>query len=77
VIRQLWFQVLIGTIAGILIGHFWPSAGEAAKPLGDLFIAMIRMMIGPIVFCTLVHGIGTMKDMASIGRIAIKALIYF
>jgi aerobic C4-dicarboxylate transport protein len=75
--RQLWFQVLVATIAGVFLGHYWPSLGEAAKPLGDIFIAMIRMMIGPIIFCTLVHGIGTMKDMASVGRIAIKSLIYF
>lgn len=77
VVRQLWFQVLAATLAGVFLGHYWPSLGEAAKPLGDLFIALIRMMIGPIIFCTLVHGIGTMKDMASVGRIAIKSLVYF
>lgn len=75
--RQLWFQVLAGTLAGIILGTFWPSFGTAVKPLGDMFIALVRMMIGPIIFCTLVHGIGALKDMASIGRIALKALVYF
>lgn len=77
IVGHLWFQVLLATIAGVFLGHYWPSLGEAAKPLGDLFIAMIRMMIGPIIFCTLVHGIGAMKDMASVGRIALKSLVYF
>ena len=77
VFGQLWFQVLVGTVAGITLGWVWPSAGTAMKPLGDLFIALVRMMIAPIVFCTLVHGIGALKDMASVGRIALKSLVYF
>lgn len=77
IVRQLWFQVLFGTLAGIILGWAWPSVGTAMKPLGDLFIALVRMIIAPIIFCTLVHGIGALKDMASVGRIALKSLLYF
>ena len=77
IVLQLWFQVLVATVAGIMLGALRPSLGADVKPLGDMFIALVRMMIGPIVFCTLVHGIGALKDMASIGRIALKALVYF
>ncbi len=74
---KLWFQVLVGMILGILIGHFWPSIGADMKPFGDAFISLIKMMIGPIIFCTVVHGIAGMKDMKRVGRIALKSLIYF
>jgi aerobic C4-dicarboxylate transport protein len=73
----LWFQVLVGMAAGILLGHFAPEAGAAMKPLGDGFIALIRMMIGPVIFCTVVHGIAGIRDMKRLGRLALKALIYF
>jgi aerobic C4-dicarboxylate transport protein len=74
---QLWFQVLVGTVAGILLGHFWPAGGDMMKPLGDGFIALIRMMIGPVIFCTVVHGIASMSDMKSVGRLALKSILYF
>jgi len=74
---QLYIQVLIAVVAGILLGALYPSAGQSVKPLGDALIKMIRMMIAPIVFCTVVHGIASVQDMRKIGRIGVKALIYF
>ena len=76
-LRQLWFQVLVGMALGILLGHFAPNAGAAMKPLGDAFVALIRMLIGPVIFCTVVHGIARMNDMARVGRVALKAIVYF
>jgi aerobic C4-dicarboxylate transport protein len=75
--RQLWAQVLIAMVVGILLGYFDPPLGERMAPLGDAFIKAIRMLIAPIIFCTVVHGIARMADMARVGRVAIKALIYF
>ena len=75
--KQLWIQVLIAMALGILIGHFWPDVGQALQPLGDGFIKLIRMLIAPIIFCTVVLGIAKMDDMARVGRVAIKALLYF
>jgi aerobic C4-dicarboxylate transport protein len=74
---KLWFQVLVGMVLGVLVGHFAPDAGAAMKPLGDAFIALIRMLIGPVIFCTVVHGIARMNDMARVGRVALKAIVYF
>ena len=74
---QLWFQVLAGTVIGVLLGWLQPDLGSAMKPLGDGFIKLIRMMIGPIIFVTVVHGIAGMRDMRSVGRLALKSLIYF
>ncbi|HBK45123.1 MAG TPA: C4-dicarboxylate transporter DctA [Xanthomonadaceae bacterium] len=74
---QLWFQVLAGTVIGVLLGWLAPDAGTAMKPLGDAFIKLIRMMIGPIIFVTVVHGIAGMSDMRSVGRLALKSIIYF
>jgi len=74
---QLWVQVLIGMAAGILLGWLKPDLGAAMGPLGDAFIKAIRMLIAPIIFCTVVHGIARMADMARVGRVAIKALVYF
>ena len=62
---------------GILLGHFYPSIGESMKPLGDAFIKLIKMLIAPIIFCTVVHGIASMEDMKKVGRVGVKALIYF
>jgi len=62
---------------GILLGIFRPDIGARMQPLGDGFIKAIRMLIGPIVFCTVVHGIARMTDLARIGRVAIKAIVYF
>jgi aerobic C4-dicarboxylate transport protein len=75
--RQLWVQVLLATLLGIALGWADPQLGVALKPLGDGFIALIRMMIGPVIFCTVVHGIGGLNDMRRAGRLALKALVYF
>ena len=75
--RQLWVWVLIGMAAGVALGMASPEWGTAMGPLGDAFIKLIRMLIAPIIFCTVVTGIARMADMAKIGRVAIKALIYF
>ena len=73
----LYIQVLIAIAVGIFIGHFWPDLGKALKPLGDGFIALIKMMIGPVIFCTVVHGIGSMRDLKKVGRVGVKSLFYF
>ncbi|MBV8095747.1 MAG: dicarboxylate/amino acid:cation symporter [Acetobacteraceae bacterium] len=75
--RHLYFQVIIAIIIGVFIGHFWPAFGASMKPFGDAFIAAIRMVIAPIIFCTVVHGIASMEDMKKVGRVGLKALIYF
>lgn len=76
-LKQLWLQVLLATAAGILLGHFSPDLAEQTKPLGDAFINLIRMIIGPIIFCSVVHGVAGMNDMKRVGRVALKALGYF
>jgi aerobic C4-dicarboxylate transport protein len=74
---QLWVWVLIGMAAGIALGVADPDLAAQMGPLGDAFIKLIRMLIAPIIFCTVVTGIAHMADMARVGRVAIKALIYF
>src|SRR5262249_28329274 len=74
---HLYVQVLTAIVIGVLLGHFYPHLGEAMKPLGDLFIKMIKMLIAPIIFCTVVHGIASMEDLKKVGRVGLKALIYF
>jgi aerobic C4-dicarboxylate transport protein len=73
----LYVQVLIAIVAGILLGHFAPATGLALKPLGDAFIALIRMMIAPVIFCTVVHGIASMGNLGRVGRVGLKTLLYF
>jgi len=75
--RHLYFQVLVAIVIGILLGYFYPALGEQMKPLGDGFIKLIKMLIAPIIFCTVVHGIASMEDMKKVGRVGVKALIYF
>ncbi len=75
--QQLYFQVLAAIALAILLGHFYPEAGIAMKPLGDGFIKLIKMIITPIIFCTVVSGIAGMRDMNKVGRVGIKALVYF
>ena len=75
--RHLYVQVLMAILAGILLGHFYPTVGAQMKPFGDAFIKLIKMLIAPIIFCTVVHGIASMEDMKKVGRVGIKALIYF
>ena len=62
---------------GILLGHFYPSFGESLKPLGDVFIKLVRMMIAPIIFCTVVHGIASSEDAKKVGRVGVKSIVYF
>ncbi|MCX7307360.1 MAG: cation:dicarboxylase symporter family transporter, partial [Afipia sp.] len=73
----LYVQVLIAIAIGIAIGHFYPDFGKALKPLGDGFISLIKMMIAPVIFCTVVHGISSMGDLKRVGRVGLKALLYF
>ena len=76
-LRLLYVQVLIAIVAGALIGHFAPEFGVALKPLGDAFIRLIRMLIAPIIFCTVVLGIAGMDNLRSVGRTGLFALGYF
>ena len=73
----LYIQVLIAIALGILLGYFFPNIAIPMKPLGDGFIALIKMMIAPVIFCTVVHGIASMSDLKKIGRIGLKTLVYF
>lgn len=75
--QQLYFQVIIAIIAGILLGRYYPELGEKMKPLGDGFIKLVKMIIAPVIFITLTLGIAHMTDLKKVGRIAIKAMIYF
>ncbi len=75
--RQLWFVVLVAMAIGVALGQFDPGLGAHMAPLGDAFIKAIRVLIAPIIFCTVVHGIASMANMAKVGRVALKALIYF
>jgi aerobic C4-dicarboxylate transport protein len=74
---HLYFQVLVGVALGILAGYLWPHSGVTLRPLGDGFIKLIKMIIAPVIFCTVVVGIAKMGDMRAVGRIGVKALIYF
>src|SRR3954447_20548323 len=74
---HLYVQVLTAIVIGVLLGHFNPQLGEQMKPLGDGFIKLIKMLIAPIIFCTVVHGIASMQDMKKVGRVGLKALVYF
>ena len=75
--RDISFQVFVGIVLGVAVGHWWPDAGKASQPLGDAFIRLIQMVVGPIIFCSVVSGIANAGDMKKVGRVAIKALIYF
>ncbi len=75
--KSLYVQVIVAIIVGILLGHFYPELGEAMKPLGDGFIKLIKMMIAPIIFCTVVVGIAGMEDMKKVGKTGGYALLYF
>jgi len=74
---SLYLQVIVAIIIGILLGHFMPQTGEAMKPLGDGFIKLIKMIIAPIIFCTVVVGIAGMEDMKKVGKTGGYALLYF
>jgi len=76
-VSHLYVQVLIAIVLGVLVGHFWPDVGESLKPLGDAFIKLVKMIIAPVIFLTVVTGIAGMKELASVGRVAGKAFAYF
>ena len=73
----LYIQVIISVVVGIAIGYFTPSVGVKLKPLGDGFIKLVKMMIAPVIFCTVVHGIASIGDLRKLGRVGIKSLVYF
>ncbi|WPH17827.1 dicarboxylate/amino acid:cation symporter [Variovorax paradoxus] len=75
--RSLYFQVITAIVLGVLLGHFWPDTGASMKPLGDGFIKLIKMIIAPIIFCTVVVGIAGMEDMKKVGKTGGLALLYF
>jgi len=75
--RQLYIQVLIAILLGVVLGVVAPDWAKSVKWMGDAFVALIRMMIAPVIFCTIVHGIASMGDLRKAGRVGIKALVYF
>jgi aerobic C4-dicarboxylate transport protein len=75
--HHLYVQVLVAILLGLIVGHFWPLYGEALKPLGDGFIKLVKMIIAPVIFLTLVTGIAGMRELRSVGRVAGKAFAYF
>jgi aerobic C4-dicarboxylate transport protein len=75
--QDLTFQVLAGMALGVVLGALWPGVGKELKPLGDLFIRLIQMVVGLIIFCTVTHGIASVRNLGKVGRIAVKAMIYF
>ncbi|WP_330213858.1 C4-dicarboxylate transporter DctA [Pseudomonas sp. Z18(2022)] len=77
VLRHLYVQVLLAILLGVIVGHFYPGVGEQMKPLGDTFIKLIKMLIAPIIFCTVVSGIASMQSLKRIGRVGFKSLLYF
>jgi aerobic C4-dicarboxylate transport protein len=75
--RSLYFQVLLAITVGVLLGHFYPEIGAQMKPLGDGFVKLIKMIIAPVIFCTVVTGIAGMESMKAVGRTGAIALLYF
>src|SRR5579862_3073346 len=74
---HLYFQVILGALVGVAIGCWHPALGESLKPLGDGFIKLIKMLLAPIMFGTIVVGIARMGSLKEVGRVGVKALIYF
>ena len=77
IFRSLYVQVIIAIVIGVLLGNFYPKNAIELKPLGDGFIRLIKMMIAPIIFCTIVSGIAGMQDTKKVGRVGLKAILYF
>ncbi|MBK3731553.1 Na+/H+-dicarboxylate symporter [Azospirillum brasilense] len=75
--KALYFQVVVGLTLGILAGHFWPDFGASLKPLGDGFVKLVKMMIAPVVFCTIVSGITSLNDTREIGKTLVKSMALF
>jgi aerobic C4-dicarboxylate transport protein len=76
-LKLLYVQVLLAAFAGVIVGLLWPETGEAMRPLGDAFIRVVKMIIAPVVFCTVAIGIAHMSDLKKFGRVGGKTLIYF
>ena len=75
--RILYVQVIAAVILGVAVGALFPDLGKSLKPLADGFIQLVKMLIGPIIFCTVVHGIASVEDLSKLGRIGLKAFVYF
>lgn len=75
--RSIYFQVILAIILGICVGHFHPEIASKMKPLADGFIKLIKMVIGPIIFCTIVHGVAGSDNLRQVGKVGVKALSYF
>ncbi len=75
--RHLSVLILLAMAMGVIVGYVWPGTADALKPLGDLFIKLVRMLVAPIIFCTVVHGIASAGEAKKVGRVAVKSLIYF
>ena len=75
--RHLYAQVLVAILIGAMVGHFFPDTGAALKPLGDGFIKLVKMVIAPVIFLTVVGGIAGMRELGAVGRVAAKAFAYF
>src|SRR5437868_3692879 len=75
--RNLTVRVLVAIALGVLVGVLWPSTGRALRPLGDTFVNLVRMVIAPVIFLTMVLGIAQTSDLRRVGRVGLKALLYF
>ena len=75
--RQLYFQVIVAIVLGAILGHYEPLIGEKMKPLGDAFINLVKMIIAPVIFLTIVTGIASMTHLRTVGRVFAKAMAYF
>jgi len=75
--KDLSVQTLVAMLLGVLVGYLWPQSADSLRPLGDLFIRLVRMIVAPIIFCTVVHGIASVGEARRVGRVAVKTLIYF
>ena len=76
-VRLLYIQVLIGVVLGIAVGALWPGFGAALKPLGDVFVKLIKMAVAPVIFCTVTTGLARMSDLKAFGRLGLRTVIYF
>ena len=77
VLKPIYVQVLLGIVLGTIVGWLWPQVGIDLKPLGDIFIGLIKLVIGPVIFCTVAAGIARMSDLKALGRVGWKSLVYF
>lgn len=75
--RQLYFQVVVAIFVGAVLGYFEPTFAESLKPLGDAFIKLVKMIIAPVIFLTIVTGIAGMRHLATVGRVFVKSMAYF